>query len=108
VRWPNVYGIDMPTREELIAHGRSIEDIRRHIGADALVYQDVDAMKRVVRQLNPALDGFEASCFDGHYVTGDIRVEDLTAPQHAAAPSPCEGEEEGAHTQLSLHSGTTP
>jgi amidophosphoribosyltransferase len=79
VRFPNVYGIDMPTREELIAHGRSIEEIRAFIEADALIYQDVDAMKRVVRQLNPAIDGFEASCFDGHYVTGDVSVADFAA-----------------------------
>jgi amidophosphoribosyltransferase len=81
VRYPNVYGIDMPTREELVAHGRSIEEIRQFIGADALVYQDVEAMKRVVKALNPALDGFEASCFDGHYVTGDISAEDFNALQ---------------------------
>jgi amidophosphoribosyltransferase len=79
VRFPNVYGIDMPTREELIAHDRSIEEIRAFIEADALIYQDVDAMKRVVRQLNPAIDGFEASCFDGHYVTGDVSAADFAA-----------------------------
>ena len=72
VRYPNVYGIDMPTKEELIAHDRSVEEIRRFIGADALIYQDVDAMKRVVKALNPKLDGFEASCFDGVYITGDV------------------------------------
>jgi len=72
VRYPNVYGIDMPTKEELIAHGRSIEEIRQYIGADALIYQDVDAMKRVVRALSPKLDGLEASCFDGRYITGDV------------------------------------
>jgi amidophosphoribosyltransferase len=74
VRYPNVYGIDMPTGDELVAHGRSIEDIRAHIGADALIYQDVDAMKRVVAALNPALAGFEASCFDGHYIAGGAPV----------------------------------
>lgn len=79
VRYPNVYGIDMPTRDELIAADRSIEQIRQYIGADALIYQDVEAMKRVVRALNPALDGFEASCFDGHYVTGDISAADFAA-----------------------------
>jgi len=79
VRFPNVYGIDMPTKEELIAHGRSIEEIREFIGADALIYQDVDAMKRVVKALNPKLDGFEASCFDGHYITGDVSAADFTA-----------------------------
>ncbi|WP_298231154.1 amidophosphoribosyltransferase [uncultured Azohydromonas sp.] len=77
VRFPNVYGIDMPTKEELIAHGRSIEEVREFIGADALIYQDVEAMKRVVAALNPQLDGFEASCFDGRYITGDVSVEDF-------------------------------
>jgi len=79
VRFPNIYGIDMPTADELIAHGRSVEQIRAFIGADALIYQDIDAMKRVVGALNPALDGFEASCFDGHYVTGVPRAADLVA-----------------------------
>src|SRR5574337_1012677 len=79
VRYPNVYGIDMPTRAELIAHGRTIEQIRAFIGADALIYQDVDAMKRVVGALNPAIPGFEASCFDGVYVTGDVSVDDFAA-----------------------------
>ena len=74
VRFPNVYGIDMPTSEELIAHDRTNEEIRQYIGADALIYQDVDAMKRVVGALNPEIHGFEASCFDGCYVTGDIDV----------------------------------
>ncbi len=77
VRHPNVYGIDMPTRQELVAHGRSVEQVRQLIGADALIYQDVEAMKHAVGRLNPALHGFEASCFDGVYVTGDIGDEDL-------------------------------
>ena len=77
VRFPNVYGIDMPTREELVAHGRTIEEVRQFIGADALIYQDVDAMKRVVKALNPKIDGFEASCFDGEYITGDISRADF-------------------------------
>ena len=79
VRFPNVYGIDMPTNSELIAHNRSIEEIRQFIGADALIYQDVNAMKRVVGAMNPALSGFEASCFDGHYITGDISAADFDA-----------------------------
>jgi len=77
VRYPNVYGIDMPTPTELIAHNRSIEEIREFIGADALIYQDVAAMKRVVAALNPKLNGFEASCFDGVYITGDVSKEDF-------------------------------
>jgi amidophosphoribosyltransferase len=77
VRFPNVYGIDMPTREELIAASRSVEQIREFIGADALIYQDVDAMKRVVGALNPKLESFEASCFDGRYITGDVSDSDF-------------------------------
>jgi len=72
VRFPNIYGIDMPTAEELIAHGRSIDQIRDFIGADALVYQDVDAMKRAIGSLNPGLAGFDASCFDGQYIAGGM------------------------------------
>jgi amidophosphoribosyltransferase len=77
VRHPNVYGIDMPTKEELIAHGRSIEEVRQFIGADALIYQDVDAMKRVIGALNPRIQGFEASCFDGRYITGDVTAAEF-------------------------------
>ncbi|MGZ9058229.1 MAG: amidophosphoribosyltransferase, partial [Burkholderiaceae bacterium] len=77
VRYPNVYGIDMPTRRELIAHGRSDDEIQRLIEADGLVYQDIDAMKRSVSELGPHLTSFEASCFDGHYVTGDVTPEYL-------------------------------
>jgi amidophosphoribosyltransferase len=79
VKYPNVYGIDMPTPEELIASSRSIEEIRAFIGADALIYQDVAAMKRVVGALNPKIVGFEASCFDGHYITGDVSAADFAA-----------------------------
>ena len=79
VRFPNVYGIDMPTAEELIAHDRSIEEIREFIGADKLIYQDVAAMKRVIGALNPRLDGFDASCFDGVYVAGGGSADELAA-----------------------------
>ncbi|MDP2006198.1 MAG: amidophosphoribosyltransferase [Rubrivivax sp.] len=81
VRFPNVYGIDMPTSEELIAHDRNNEEIRAYIGADALIYQDVDAMKRVVGALNPKIVSFEASCFDGRYITGDVTAEDFATMQ---------------------------
>ncbi len=78
VRYPNVYGIDMPTKDELVAHDRTVEQIRELIGCDALIYQDVDAMKRAIGSLNPKLDGFDASCFDGVYVTGDIDTEAIS------------------------------
>ncbi len=77
VRFPNVYGIDMPTQSELIATGRSDEEIARAIGADNLVYQDLQDMQQAVRDINPRLSRFEASCFDGEYVTGDITAEYL-------------------------------
>ena len=79
VRFPNVYGIDMPTRAELIAAHRSEEEVAREIGADALVYQDLDALKDAVRRANPRLAGFETSCFDGIYVTGDVTTDYLRA-----------------------------
>ncbi|MEJ2767889.1 amidophosphoribosyltransferase [Mycetohabitans sp. B46] len=78
VRFPNVYGIDMPTRDELVAHGRTDQEVAQIIGADALVYQDVEDMKQAVRDTNPQLQNFEASCFDGHYVTGDVTTEYLS------------------------------
>ncbi len=77
VRYPNVYGIDMPTSTELVAHGRTVEEVRQIIGCDALIYQDVDAMKQAIGSLSTKLDGFDASCFDGVYVTGDIQAEDI-------------------------------
>lgn len=77
VQFPNVYGIDMPTRSELIAYGRSQEEICREITADALVYQEVADMKRAISDVNPALRSIEASCFDGYYVTGDVTPEYL-------------------------------
>ena len=103
VRFPNVYGIDMPTNSELIAHNRSIEEIRQFIGADALIYQDVNAMKRVVGALNPLVGGFEASCFDGHYITGDISASDFDA---IAAQRLSQGEEDDspARSRLALQS----
>ena len=104
VRFPNVYGIDMPTKEELIAHGRDIEEIRQFIGADALIYQDVAAMKRVVGAMNPRLDGFEASCFDGNYVTGDISAAEFDAL--AAQRGSQNEDEEDARSRLALQSIT--
>ena len=104
VRFPNVYGIDMPTAEELIAHNRTTEQIREFIGADALIYQDVDAMKRVVKALNPALDGFEASCFDGIYITGDVTAEDFLAMKaQRAAQNDDEGDADD-RSRLALQS----
>jgi amidophosphoribosyltransferase len=78
VRFPNVYGIDMPNQRELVATGRTEADIAVEIGADLLVYQDLDALKRAVRGAKPQLCDFEASCFDGRYITGDITADYLS------------------------------
>ena len=77
VRYPNVYGIDMPTSSELVAHNRTVEEIRQIIGCDALIYQDVEGMKKAIGSLNSSIKGFDASCFDGVYVTGDITSDDI-------------------------------
>lgn len=72
IRYPNVYGIDMPSANELIAHHRSVEEIAQCIGADALIFQDLDDLITAINIKNPALTTFECSVFDGHYVTKDI------------------------------------
>jgi len=102
VRFPNVYGIDMPTKVELIAHNRTTEEIREFIGADALIYQDVVAMKRVVAQLNPRLTGFEASCFDGTYITGDVSAADFDAIATQRSSQGSEEEDAPDRSRLAL------
>jgi len=72
VRYPNVYGIDMPTSSELIAHGRTEEQISREIGADWLLFQDMEDLVDAVKAGSPDINGFDASVFTGEYVTGDI------------------------------------
>ncbi|HUQ28235.1 MAG TPA: amidophosphoribosyltransferase [Usitatibacter sp.] len=72
VRFPNVYGIDMPSRSELIATDRTEDEIAKLINADAVIYQDLDALVHAVGSLNPAIKRFDCSCFDGVYVTGDV------------------------------------
>jgi amidophosphoribosyltransferase len=70
VRHPNIYGIDMPAAEELVAHNRSIEEIEKHLGCDWLIYQDLEDLEAAVREGNQALTQFDSSCFNGQYVTG--------------------------------------
>ncbi|MCR9104813.1 MAG: amidophosphoribosyltransferase [Gammaproteobacteria bacterium] len=72
VRYPNVYGIDMPSATELIAHNRSVEEVCKLIGADWLVYQDLDDLIRCSTDGNPDVDGFDCSVFNGEYITGDV------------------------------------
>ena len=77
VRHPNVYGIDMPTVNELIATNRNDEEIARVIGADRLIYQDLDDLVESTREGNPVIKQFDASCFNGEYVTGDVSQDYL-------------------------------
>ncbi len=72
VRYPNVYGIDMPAKSELIAYGRSDEEVAEAIGADKVIYQDLGDLEEAVRKRNPNLIHFDSSVFNGHYVTGDV------------------------------------
>jgi amidophosphoribosyltransferase len=77
VRHPNVYGIDMPAPNEFVAHNRTVEEIAREIGADRLIYQDLDDLVDAVRQENPELRNFDCSCFNGKYITGDVSSQYL-------------------------------
>ena len=77
VRFPNVYGIDMPSRHELLATGRTDTEIALEIGADAVFYQDLSDLIDDVGGKNSGITQFDASCFDGHYITGDITAEYL-------------------------------
>ena len=103
VRFPNVYGIDMPTRAELIAAHRTEEEVGREIGADALIYQDLDALKECVRKLNPKLTSFETSCFDGQYITGDVSSDYLhTIEVRRDAARDSEDDSDGPQLDLNL------
>jgi len=72
VRYPNVYGIDMPTARELIAHNRTIAEICQLIGADWLIFQDLDDLVKCSMDGNPEIGGFDCSVFSGEYITGDV------------------------------------
>jgi len=114
VRFANVYGIDMPTRAELIASFRTDAEICREIGADALIYQDIDDLNAAVRAVNPSIARFETSCFDGHYITDDVTPDYLRKMEdERAAPRPSiddgDGDmgdgEAGDEAQLDLNLG---
>jgi amidophosphoribosyltransferase len=103
VRFPNVYGIDMPTREELLATGRTDEEICKEIGADALIYQDLDALKESITKSNPHLTSFDSSCFDGVYVTGDVDTAYLNRIEAARSDVNKKQKPPNSSTQLDLN-----
>jgi amidophosphoribosyltransferase len=103
VRHANVYGIDMPTRQELIATGRTDEEIATEIGADAMVYQELADLIESVREVNPKLTRFETSCFDGVYITGDVTSEYLARVERARDAGRQEADDEAGYNQLDLN-----
>ena len=101
VRHPNVYGIDMPAATELIANGRTVEEIQALIGADRLIYQDLHGLIRSVKHDNSAITEFDTSCFSGEYVAGDITEEylhEIEERRNDAAKQRREGERNGLAT----------
>jgi amidophosphoribosyltransferase len=77
VRFPNVYGIDMPAASELVASGRTEEQVQEFIGADWLVYQDLEDLIKAVHHDDAQVTEFDTSCFSGEYITGDISPDYL-------------------------------
>lgn len=98
VCFPNVYGIDMPTRSELICgDGKTDDEVCKILEADAVVYQRLEDLKSALHDMNPAIERFECSCFDGDYVTGDVTEEylaKLEAQAKAAKAQPKKPEED--------------
>jgi amidophosphoribosyltransferase len=103
VRFPNVYGIDMPSRDELLATDRTDEEICQEIGADALIYQDLSALVDVVKLSNPKIVDFDCSCFDGKYVTGDINEAYLANIESARGDVNKKQKPANASTQIDLN-----
>ena len=103
VRFPNVYGIDMPSRDELLATGRTDEEICKEIGADALIYQDLDELVRDVKLSNPKIIDFDCSCFDGKYVTGDIDDAYLSRIESARGDLNSKQKPANSSTQMDLN-----
>lgn len=107
VRFPNVYGIDMPSRTELIAHDRTNDEIAELLGADGLIYQTLDDLKEAVLECNPDIKTFEASVFDGQYVTAGIDLDyldELDRRRNDSAKQERDGDDEVEH--ISLRNGT--
>ncbi|MDR4513340.1 amidophosphoribosyltransferase [Nitrosomonas sp.] len=101
VRYPNVYGIDMPTRGELIATERDTGEICHEIGADYLIFQELDALTQAVSKVKPELSHFETSCFNGDYIAGNVTPEYLETLE-AKRSSEQAGRQGSLKTQLDL------
>jgi amidophosphoribosyltransferase len=107
VRYPNVYGIDMPSATELIANGRNEDEVAREISADRLIYQDLEALEEACRSVNPRVKSFENSCFSGRYITGDVTPEYLAGIEAERNDGALGVRSAVATTQLDLNLATT-
>jgi amidophosphoribosyltransferase len=87
VRFPNVYGIDMPSASELVASGRTVEEVAKVIGTDWMIYQDLEDLVHAVMHDHSTIRAFDTSCFSGQYVTGDVTVEYLDRLQRERSDS---------------------
>jgi amidophosphoribosyltransferase len=85
VRYAHVYGINMPSRQELVAHGRTIPEIAQELGADYLVYQEIDDLKAAILEGTPDVEDLDMSCFDGRYITGAVTDEYLAWVEESIA-----------------------
>jgi amidophosphoribosyltransferase len=104
VRYPNVYGIDMPAADELVAHDRSEAEIAEYIGADWLIYQDLEDLVDAVQKGNRQIKKFDCSCFDGKYVTKTVDDEYLNKISHLRSDSAKDnGEEQVTVIGMELH-----
>lgn len=103
IRFPNVYGIDMPSANELIAHGRELDDICEQIGADKLIYQSIEDLVAAVGKANPDVKRFETSVFDGHYITNDINQDYLEKLDALRNNEVKEKSDKNAESVIDLH-----
>lgn len=103
IRFPNVYGIDMPSATELIAYGREVEDICESIKADGLIYQDIEDLRQAVSAENDAINTFEMSVFNGEYITGDVTQQYLESLDQARNDSAKGQSSEDELSNLDVH-----
>jgi amidophosphoribosyltransferase len=102
VRYPNVYGIDMPARSELIATGKTVQQLAKDIGADELIFQDLDDLKDAITEAAPGLTHFDTSVFDGIYVTGDVTEEYLNMLEQQRSDAAKHTEDVASHITRNL------
>ena len=107
IRFPNVYGIDMPSANELIAYGREIDDICQSIKADGLIYQDIEDLRQAVSTENPGITQFEMSVFNGSYITGDVTQQYLESLDQSRNDGAKSESGDDALTNLDMHNMST-